>query len=237
MQPTLPWILAALTAALILGAAMAWRLNRRASRHSGLPSAWALSARPVFSSDERQAYRQLRDALPEHIVLAKLPLVRLCQPVDPQEVRYWYDLLGNTHVSFAICNANGRVLAAVDLDNGRNTSRRNTQIKQSVLAACRVRYLRCPADHLPSAPELQLLVPQAATAHGLKSTAANQGMREPETTTLWQESASLQDSFFGVSGSFGGYRPGAAMAGMDDIGGVVIETPGAPQSPGSSLRH
>jgi hypothetical protein len=95
-------------------------------------------------------------------VLSKLPLVRFCQPTDPSGVRYWYELLGSIHVTFAICSANGRVLAAIDLDNDRSGSPPALQIKQAVLGACRVRYLRCPADHLPSIPELQLLVPQAA---------------------------------------------------------------------------
>jgi hypothetical protein len=54
----------------------------------------------------------LREALPHHIVLSKLPLVRFCQPNDPGEVQFWYDLLGTNHVGFAICSANGRVLAA-----------------------------------------------------------------------------------------------------------------------------
>ena len=89
-----------------------------------MPTEWALTARPVFSTDERRVYRQLREALPHHIVLSKLPLVRFCQPNDPQQVRYWYELLGSIHVTFAICSANGRVLAAIDLDTDRGNSRR-----------------------------------------------------------------------------------------------------------------
>ena len=128
-----------------------------------LPGEWALAPRPVFSTDERRVYRQLREALPHHIILSKLPIVRFCQPTDPQEVRYWYELLGAIHVTFAICSANGRVLAAIDLETERGSSRRTMQIKQSVLNACRVRYLRCPVDHMPSIPELQLLVPQSGS--------------------------------------------------------------------------
>jgi hypothetical protein len=134
-------------------------------------------------------------------------LVRFCQPTDSAEVRYWYELLGNSHVSFAICSANGRVLAAIDLDTDRGASRRAMQIKQSVLAACRVRYLRCPVDHLPSAAEVQLLVPQSGTAprgpqaaptlskarDNLSSAVAS---RRAERTALWQDSAFFQDSFF-----------------------------------------
>jgi hypothetical protein len=135
--------------------------------------------------------------------LSKLPLVRFCQPSDPNEVRYWYELLGSIHVTFAICSANGRVLAAIDLDTDRGNSRRVLQIKQSVLAACRVRYLRCPVENLPSIAELQLLVPQAAGASRGPQPApirpaapATLTPRRRERTTLWQDSSFFQDSFF-----------------------------------------
>lgn len=253
MQTLLPWILASLSLALLAGAAVLWLVQRRRPRAKPLPTEWTLTSRPVFSSDERRVYRQLREALPHHIVLSKLPLVRFCQPTDPQEVRSWYELLGSHHVTFAICSANGRVLAAIDLDNERASSRRTLQIKQSVLAACRVRYLRCQPDHLPSVPELQLLVPHAgASARGpqpaptvnqardnLASTVAS---RRRERTTLWQDSGFMQDSFFGMDGRgdaaySSGFGVSRSMGLRDltgtggEIGGVVVETPP------SALRH
>jgi hypothetical protein len=253
MQQLLPWILASLSIALLLGAAALSLLSQRRPKVKPLPTEWTLTARPVFSTDERRVYRQLREALPHHIVLSKLPLVRFCQPTDPQEVRFWYELLGASHVTFAICSANGRVLAAIDLDNERAGSRRAMQIKQSALAACRVRYLRCAPDQLPSIPELQLLVPQSgAAARGpqpaptvnqardqLSSTVAS---RRRERTTLWQDSGFLQDSFFGIDGrsdvnlasGFGALRSGLSVreiATSQDVGGVVIDTRASP------LRH
>jgi len=164
MQPTLPWISALIAVALLTPLVVLTALRSRKPVPKPLPTDWSLTARPVFSTDERRVYRQLREALPHHIVLSKLPLVRFCQPNDAQEVRYWYELLGSIHVTFAICSANGRVLAAIDLDTDRGSSRRLMQIKQSVLAACRVRYLRCPVDHLPTVAELQLLLPQNGAA-------------------------------------------------------------------------
>jgi hypothetical protein len=256
MQQTLPWILASLSLALLIAAAALWLLHQRRPRARPLPTEWTLTARPVFSSDERRVYRQLREALPHHIVLSKLPLVRFSQPTDPNEVRFWYELLGSLNVTFAICSANGRVLAAIDLDNDRADSRRTTQIKQSVLAACRVRYLRCPVDHLPSIAELQLMVPQTggAAARGPQPAPTVSPARVPavtgatarrrERTTLWQDSGFMQDSFFGVEGrgndfgtpsGFGSLRSGVSAREIpdapDDVGGVVVETPVTP------LRH
>lgn len=212
MQQLLPWILASLSLALLLGAGVAWALRGRAPKQRPLPTQWTLTARPVFSADERRVYRQLREALPHHVVLSKLPLVRFSQPTDPNEVRYWYEMLGSQHVSFAICSANGRVLAAIDLESERGSSRRSQQIKQSVLAACKVRYLRCTASRLPSVPELQLLVPQVGpSARGPHAASGAAGVSEArdhlastlahrrrERTTLWADSGYLQDSFFGT---------------------------------------
>lgn len=254
MQQLLPWILAALSVALLATALVVALLRRRRPSARPLPTEWTLTPRPVFSTDERRVYRQLREALPHHIVLSKLPLVRFCQPTDPNEVRFWYELLGSIHVTFAVCSANGRVLAAIDLDTERGGSRRALQIKQSVLAACRVRYLRCPVDHLPSIPELQLLVPQAgAASRGPQAApsvsrardvlASTVAARRRERTTLWQDSGFLQDSFFGVDGrgeigtpsGFGALRASPLMreapVAPEDVGGVVIDTPAAP------LRH
>ena len=239
----LPWIIAIISAALLMAAAGAWLVRRRKPEPAPLPDEWALTARPVFSSDERRVYRQLREALPHHIVLSKLPLVRFCQPTDPQQVRFWYELLGSIHVGFAICSANGRVLAAIDIDTERGNSRRALQIKQKVLAACRVRYVRCPVDHLPSVPELQLLVPhqmpaarapQAASAAGAP---AGDGDRRRSQRALWQDSSFFQDSFFGPdsrqgpesslpSSEFGSFMRGITVRETtgdgDIVAGVVV---------------
>lgn len=201
------WILGALLALGLLGLVAWWR--KRSRGPAPLPAEWSLTARPLFTADERAVYRQLREALPHHIILAKLPLVRFCQPLNAQKVRYWYDLLGSIHVSFVVCSANGRVLAAVDLETDRPSSRRAALIKQNVLNACRVRHLKCHANQLPSMAELQLLVPHQGAAARPAPPAAGYTLSEARTTlahtvrarraertALWQDSSFAQDSFF-----------------------------------------
>jgi hypothetical protein len=209
---TLPGIVALTALVALVVVLVVWAFKFRSSRATvPLPKEWSLAARPVFTAEERRVYRLLREALPHHIVLSKLPLVRFCQPTNPNNVRYWFELLGSNHVTFAVCSANGRVLAAIDLDTDRGHSSRAQQIKLAVLNACRVRYLRCPVQHLPSVAELQLLVPQgAASARGplpppagpptlnqardtLSSTVATKRAARP---ALWQDSSVFQDSFF-----------------------------------------
>jgi Protein of unknown function (DUF2726) len=257
----LPWIALAVVVLLMPLLTVLVLRGRKPAAPKPLPDDWALTGRPVFTSDERRIYRLLREALPHHVILSKLPLVRFCQPTDSTEVRFWYDLLGATHVTFAICSANGRVLAAIDLEAERGHSTRIQKIKQSVLDACRVRHLVCPVDHLPSIPELQLLVPHSgATARAplpppslnqardsLSSTVAT---KRAERTALWQDSTLFQDSFFAMDSRLDGFTssdyatldntpnanraPGFSDSGADDIGAVV--TDGEPQY-GRNARH
>src|SRR5580765_6425072 len=181
----LPWIIALAALALLALVLVIWALKRTPKKSVELPTEWALAPRPVFSTDERRVYRLLREALPHHIVLSKLPLVRFCQPTDPNEVRFWFDLLGTSHVTFAVCSANGRVLAAIDLDTDRGNSRRVMQIKQSVLSA------NAPArgPQPASAPPAKLHQARDSLSNAVAS-------RRAERTALWQDSTVFQDSFF-----------------------------------------
>jgi hypothetical protein len=159
--PPLPWLLAgaSLTAFIAL---LGWVVFTQfwAPRRP-LPQRWDLSPRPVFSHYERRLFKHLRHALPEHVILAKVPLVRICQPGNPGRVRFWFELLGTAHVGFLVCSPAGRVLAAMDLDDGRPTAARAQQIKEHVLRACHLPYLRCLPGHWPSHSELQRMVPAA----------------------------------------------------------------------------
>lgn len=200
----IPWI--ATAAAILLMPILTYLVLRSRRASTGpLPNKWAITARPVFSAEERRIYRVLREALPHHIILSKLPLVRFCQPTRAEKRRYWFELLGNHHVTFAVCSANGRVLAAIDLDTERGQTARVLKIKQAVLEACRVRHATYTAGYLPSLNELQLLVPQVSPPPrpAAPSSPLNEA-RESLATTVAnrraQRSASadsaFQDSFF-----------------------------------------
>jgi hypothetical protein len=236
---TLPWIVplaAFILIALVFGI---WMIERHPPKLIELPKEWPLTARPVFTTDERRAYRLLREALPHHVILSKLPLVRMCQPVDQNEVRYWFELLSTHHVTFAVCSANGRVLLAIDLDNERRSNVRVVQIKRSVLGACRVHYLRYPSNQMPTVSELQLLV--NGTTSAPSATAAKPSPARP---AVWRDSSQFQDSFFApdsrsdFSNSEFSPLPAASSAGdarlyssidalgssMHDTGGVVVDS-------------
>lgn len=156
--PALSMLIAALLVGAALGGLAVWSWAPPRRRLSPLPTEWTLAARRVLNASERRVYNQLRLAFPKHIVLPKLPLVRLCQPATPDQVKFWYELIGAAHVTFAVCNPNGHVVLVIDLDSTRNHSRRSTRIKESVLAACGIERLHCAADDLPSIEDLRSLI-------------------------------------------------------------------------------
>lgn len=233
MTPILAWLLVLVTACSV-GVLAYVLLERRRKTEPDLPREWSLTPRPVFNAHERRVHRQLREALPQQVVLAKLPLVRFCHPTDPTQVQFWFDLLGAIHVSFAVCSPNGRVLAAIDLEDGRDPGRRSMQIKQAVLAACHIRYVRYAADHTPSVPELQLLVP-AAAAHGPQPPAAvmHSGLRAASAVGVevvtqrrrpdhWPAAGYVKDSMFGRDSVISGFSHSLPSV-LPERGGEVVD--------------
>ena len=211
-MPIPPWIKIG-AGALLMGAVLglAWFIFRR-QRKSEILTEWALTTRPLFNPKERLFFRLLCDALPHHVVLAKMPLIRFCRPVDLAQVHYWHELLGSIYVTFVVCAPNGRVLAALDVDpEHRTPSRRIATIKEEVLQACRIRYVKCRADQFPNVSELQMLVPQQGTAGRATVPDTVDSVRKVHATTLahtvrarrgaqvpgaWGDSTMGTDSFF-----------------------------------------
>jgi hypothetical protein len=199
--------------AALVGAWWALRPGREAAEPD-LPPSWPLLPRPVLNAEERRVFRILQDAYPHHTLMAKLPLVRFCQPEDPAQVRPWYRLIGSASVTFAVCSPSSRVLAAIDLETDHTPSGRSQRIKQEVLSACRVRYLRCTPERLPSAAELQLLVPHSAA--GMRGPQPAPGTTRPGAEAqpevpslverrgrkpLWRDPGFMQESYHGRQAS------------------------------------
>lgn len=190
----------------LLGAA--WQ-RRRPAHQREWPRRWNLNARPLFSTDERALFKELRQALPNHVVLAKLNLLRFCQSADEFEARKWYDRLHTLHVSFAVCTPNGTVVSVIDIETpGRKTSPRAQRMKEAVLEACRVRYVRCRpgqwphqalmgawalGQHAPTVPATAI----SGSLHDANDEVARRlRQRRAERAARWAESSFAQDSFF-----------------------------------------
>lgn len=136
---------------LVVGAGVAhWWHTAHQNEVKAWPRAFNLHARPLFTTEERLMFRELKLALPNHVVLAKLNLLRFCQADRESEARLWFDRLHTLNVSFAVCTPNGTVVSVIDLDTpNRAISPRSQRIKAAALDACRIRYLRCQVGQRP----------------------------------------------------------------------------------------
>ena len=205
-------------------AGLAWH-TRRQRQLKGWPRDFKLNARPLFSTDERLLFRELKAALPQHVVLAKLNMLRFCQSANEHQARWWFDRLHALNVTFAICTPNGAVISVIDLDTPqRNASERGQRLKEAVLEACRIRYIRCQAGHWPRpallaqwalggplAASSSLAASQAASAASAAVSplvaaraelAQKLHQRRAERASRFQDSGFASDSFFALDSRF-----------------------------------
>lgn len=165
MPPALPWILSSIAFALLGGAAALWFIRRRSGAEPEPSPDGLFAARPVFDAVERRVHRELRAALPDQLVLARVPLRRFCRPLEPQHARPFMARMAPLDVAFLICSGSGRVLAAIDLERSEDPAvLEQRRFKAELLGACRVRYLRCLPEAMPDAEELRRLVDAGAPA-------------------------------------------------------------------------
>jgi hypothetical protein len=203
-------VLCALAGGILLG--RLWQNHATQAALRRWPARWNLNARPIFTVHERALYRELRAALPQHVVLAKVSLLRFCQSADASDAKDWYKRLQALHVSVVVCTPNGVVVVAIDIDNpSAKGPSRSQKLKEGVLEACRVRYVRCAPGQWP---QPQLLASWALGPTGgasetrSRNTPLNPLMnagdqlarklkeRRAERASRWSESSFAQDSFF-----------------------------------------
>jgi hypothetical protein len=212
-------VLSALAGGIFLG--RAWQQYAARATRRRWPERWNLNARPLFTVHERALYRDLRAALPNHVVLAKVSLLRFCQSADAHDAKAWYDRLQALHVSMAICTLNGVVVSVIDIETQPGkTARKSQKLKEAVLDACRIRYVRClpgqwPATHLlagwalgpmGSHPDLSHVSPDRLHDAG-DQLARKLRERRAERAARWAESSFAQDSFFAMDSRFDGTHP------------------------------
>ena len=184
------------------------------SRKEDWPRQWNLQARPMLNTHERALFRELRGSLPQHVVLAKVNLLRFCQSTDPRDARAWYERLQALNVSLVVCTQNGSVISAIDLESQKPRSRstgRSQELKEATLEACRIRYLRCRPGQWPHGALMtawalgQDISAAAAESPSADLTDAGDQLarklkelrqRRAQRNAKWAESRFAQDSFF-----------------------------------------
>ncbi len=104
--------------------------------------AWPPQATRVLGSHERLAYLILVRALPDHMVLAQVPLARFIRVPKRHSYAEWLRRLGYQCVDLVVCDNASQVIAVVDVqapaDQTNDRSRRRALRIARTLKACGV---------------------------------------------------------------------------------------------------
>lgn len=173
-----------LAATVVVLAVLAWLgLRGRGGRATEKPAdridtviGWPPQATRVLSTPERIAFATLTRALPDHIVLAQVPLARFLNVPKRNSYADWLRRVGYQSVDFVICDLGSKVLAVVELQAlpaGERARKRMTRISRTLNAAQIPLHVWNEAT-LPSAE-----VARAALMPAPLSTAPKPAEREP----------------------------------------------------------
>ncbi len=153
------WVLAvvAVLVGIALGAFLsAWQARRAERARRRIPARWPLNPRVIVNSEERRVWRWLSRAFVDQHIMVKMPVTRFTMPRSPDNSVHWFNLLNGAYCTFTVCTPEGRVVGCVDVPGPKGISRRNQQLKHSLLTQCGVAYWLIRSNDLPTLTEIRL---------------------------------------------------------------------------------
>ena len=144
---SLGWVLFLVLLGLV--AAAYFKLRGGAANENG---PWPVFAKKPLSAPQQLLYFRLVKALPEHIVLAQVPMSRFLGVKGSKNVHAWNNRIHRLGVDFVVCAKDARVLAVVELDDAAHKSAeqlRTDEKKSRALESAGVRMIRWQARSLP----------------------------------------------------------------------------------------
>lgn len=177
------WVAAALVGACLVAAwllitALRQRRIRAAARALDAldtVAAWAPEATRVMTQHERKAYETLVRALPQHIVLAQVPLARFIKVPKRRSYGEWLGRVGQLNADLLVCDASSEVLAVVEVHSPRDSTRSRQRHERMVrvLKAAGIRVVIWMEGSIPGpdAARLQVMPEPAAAPPVLRAPA------------------------------------------------------------------
>lgn len=175
-------LMAACAALLLLVPAWVWQRRRAAARrhrrhheNADTLQAWQPEAARVMTGAERKAFDVLRQAVPQHMVLAQVPLSRFIRVPQSKSYTQWLQRVGAASADLLVCDTDSRVLAVVDIRHARESDRARARHERMtrVLKAAGIRVMKWNAESLPTPSEVRTLLLPMLEADG-DATAARQ---------------------------------------------------------------
>ena len=113
-----------------------------------------------MNGNELTFYWRLRDALPNHIVLAQVPLAAFIRLTTPKATSY-FNQFDRLRADFIICDSGARVLAVIEIDGKSHDSlkqQKRDAIKAAVLRDAGIKLHRLNSRQLPETTSIKGLL-------------------------------------------------------------------------------
>lgn len=118
-------------------------------------AAWPPQATRVLTSQERSLLSTLMRAMPDHLVLAQVPLARFIKVPKRHSYAEWLRRLGYQSVDFVVCDMNSHVVAAIELQpvssDVNERARKRLKRMQRTLKAAEIPFFVWSEGNLPTA--------------------------------------------------------------------------------------
>lgn len=140
-------ILFAVVAIFVVVALVAAQLKKSAA-----DGEWPFYAKKPLSNPELVLYFRLRQALPNHIVLAQVALSRILGVKKGHNFGEWFNRINRMSADFVVCAKDAAILAVIELDDSsheRNDRKAADKKKDKALSAAGIRVVRWNVKALP----------------------------------------------------------------------------------------
>jgi Protein of unknown function (DUF2726) len=162
----------------VLGAGFALAMLRSRSNHTTSKGHWPFSLRRPLTEPEQVLYFRLRQALPDHMVLAQVGMSRFLAVRRGHNARAWYDRISRMSVDFLVCTKDASVIAAIELDDASHQppDRANADAKKELaLKAAGVRLVRWTVSAMPDEAAIQFSIATDSATSRRKAPRAEDG--------------------------------------------------------------
>ena len=133
--------------------------SRRSTRKDAIDTVigWQPEASRVLTSSETQAFEILVRSMPDHRVLAQVPLSRFLRVPTRNSYGDWLNRVGNLNADLLLCDAEARVLAVIDVRATQESerSRRRHERMTRVLRAAGIPVHVWNQDRLPTVADVR----------------------------------------------------------------------------------
>lgn len=168
--------------AVLLLALLARVLMRAVAKQRVDDGDWPFTSTRPLSRVEQVLYYRLVQTLPDHVVLAQVPLSRFLRVRKGRTWREWHNRIDRKSVDFLVCDRDFTVVAGIELDDASHDSAIRSKAdvtKGRALAAARVPLVRWRATALPDAATIRSVVDEIRRDRGDDPTAVTVVRVEP----------------------------------------------------------